>query len=319
MRRTRTVRNVHQRIVQAPAETVGALVDRLAAPDDPLFPTPVWPAMVLDRPLGVGADGGHGPVRYRVTAHEPGRSVRFDTTADRPGTGYHRFDVEPLGPDRCRLSHVLEVTLGMRAFALFKLAIEPVHDTMLEEAFDNAERAALGALPHPPARRSRRALLLNRLRWPRPAAVPVPDGAALLHGAFARPDFTDAWRMPLTPGMPRDPRAWRHVLPFAELGADGAEVMLGKDASHLDFRASLVTDDNGVTLATTVRLHNARGRLYFAVVRHLHPFVVRRMLRRAHRRLAFSTPPAGERNATATVWGASCRSDRALHDRRDVL
>ncbi|MET9950794.1 DUF2867 domain-containing protein [Streptomyces sp. NPDC006339] len=295
MRGKRTVRNVHQRIVEAPAETVGALLDRLSAPDDPLFPTPVWPAMVLDRPLSVGADGGHGPVRYHVAAYEPGRSVRFDTDDDL-GVGFHRLDVEPLGPDRCRISHVLDVTMPLRAFVLFKLLIEPVHDTMVEEIFDNAERAALGSLPHPPVRRSRRAMLAHRMRWVRPTAVPVPEGAHLLREAFERPDFTDAWRLPLAPGMPRDPRAWRHVLPFAERGAQGPELMLGEDAFHLDFRGSLVVDDESVTLATAVRLHNTYGRAYFAVVRRIHPYAVRRMLRRAHRRIALATPPAGERN-----------------------
>ncbi|MEU6090821.1 DUF2867 domain-containing protein [Streptomyces sp. NPDC047085] len=301
MRGTRTLRNVHERIVQAPAETVGALVDRLSAPDDPLFPTPVWPAMVLDRPLGVGADGGHGRIHYRVTAYEPGRSVRFDMAEDGLGTGYHRLDVEPLGPDRCRISHVLEVTMTVGKFAFFKLAIEPVHDTMVEEIFDNAERAALGSLPHPPARRPRRALLVNRLLWVRPAGVPVPPNARLLHGAFERPDFTDAWRLPLAPGMPRDPRAWRHVLPFTERGADGHELMLGEDASHLDFRASVLVDDDSVTLATAVRLHNTRGRLYLAMARRVHPYMARRALRRAHRRIAFAARPAGERNARTAV------------------
>ncbi|MCX2182999.1 DUF2867 domain-containing protein [Streptomyces sp. SKN60] len=294
---TRTVRNVHQRVVEAPAETVGALLDRLSAPDDPLFPTPVWPAMVLDRPLGVGADGGHGRVRYRVGAHQPGRSVRFDTTGDGLGSGYHRFDVEPLGPGRCRISHVLEVTMGARAFAFFKLAIEPVHDTMVEEAFDNAERAALGGdLPHPPARRPVRALLVNRLFWARPATVPVPPEAALLHAAVPAPDYADAYRMPLPPGMPRGPLAWRQVLPFPVRGVSDTELMLGEDASHLDFRASVVIDEDAVTLATAVRLHNARGRLYFAVVRRVHPLLTRLILRRAHRRIAFGARPAGERN-----------------------
>ncbi|KAB1990555.1 DUF2867 domain-containing protein [Streptomyces triticiradicis] len=301
MRGTRTLRNVHERIVQAPAEAVGALLDRLATPDDALFPTPVWPAMVLDRPLAVGADGGHGGIRYRVAAHEPGRSVRFDTTGDGLGTGWHRFDVEPLGPGRCRISHVLEVTMSAGRFAFFKLAIEPVHDTMVEEVFDNAERAVLGSLPHPPARRPRRALLVNRLLWVRPTGVPVPADARLLHGAFERPDFTDAWRIPLAPGMPGDPRAWRHVLPFTERGAEGNELMLGEDASHLDFRASVLVDDDSVTLATAVRLHDPYGRLYFAVVRRVHPYMARRSLRRAHRRVAFAARPAGERNARAAV------------------
>ncbi|WP_405705459.1 DUF2867 domain-containing protein [Streptomyces sp. NBC_00069] len=301
MRRTRTVRNIHQRIVQAPADTVGALVDRLATPDDPLFPTPVWPAMVLDRPLAVGADGGHGRVRYRVAAYEPGRSVRFDTTDPGIGEGHHRFDVEPLGPDSCRVVHVLELTMGAVAFALWKLAIQPVHDTMVEETFDNAERAALGRLPHPPARRTPRALLLNRIFWARPTAVPVPDDARLLHDAVERPDFTDAWRMPLKPGMDRNPGAWRHVLPAAVQGTAEHELMLGEDASHLDYRTSLLFDEDAVTLSSAVRVHNTRGRLYFALVRPFHPFAARLMLWRAHRRVAFAARSAGERNATASI------------------
>ncbi|GHE45592.1 hypothetical protein GCM10017778_31670 [Streptomyces vinaceus] len=31
-----------QRIIPAPADCVGALLDRVSAPDDPIFPTPVW-------------------------------------------------------------------------------------------------------------------------------------------------------------------------------------------------------------------------------------------------------------------------------------
>ncbi|MFE7413872.1 DUF2867 domain-containing protein [Streptomyces laurentii] len=294
----RTVRNTHHRIVAAPAETVGALVDRLSAPDDPLFPTPVWPAMVLDRPLAVGADGGHGSIRYRVTAHEPGRSVRFDMSEGGPGAGYHRLDVEPLGPDRCRVTHTLAVAMDTRSRALFKLAIEPVHDTMVEEIFDNVERAALGALPHRPTRRPPRARLVNRLFWARPRAVPVPAAASLLHEALPRPDFADAWHMPLKPGMPRDPRAWRNILPFPVRGAAERELMLGEDASHLDFRASVVIDDKGVTLATAVRFHNAFGRAYFVPVRLVHPPLVRLILQREHRRLAYATPPAGVRNRT---------------------
>ncbi|MEV5970657.1 DUF2867 domain-containing protein [Streptomyces sp. NPDC051921] len=299
MRRTRKVRNVHQRIVRAPAEAVGALVDRLATPEDPLFPTPVWPEMVLDRPLAVGAAGGHGRVRYRVTAYEPGRSVRFDTTDPGIGEGYHRFDVEPLGPDRCRVSHLLELSMDTRAFVVWKLAIQLVHDTMVEEIFDNVERAALGRLPHPPTRRTPRARLLNRLFWARPTAVPVSDDARLLHDAVARPDFTDAWRMPLKPGMDRDPAAWRHVLPAPVHGAAEHELLFGEDASHMDWRASVLLDDDSVTLVSAVRLHNALGRLHFAVARPFHPYMARLMLWRAHRRVAYAARPAGERNTTA--------------------
>ncbi|WP_328383012.1 hypothetical protein OHS81_05615 [Streptomyces sp. NBC_00400] len=39
------------------------------------------------------------------------------------------------------------------------------------------------------------------------------------------------------------------------------------------------------------------ARLYCAVVRRVHPFVVRTVLRRFHRRLALAAPSAGERPA----------------------
>ncbi|MET9730140.1 DUF2867 domain-containing protein [Streptomyces sp. NPDC006458] len=86
-----------------------------------------------------------------------------------------------------------------------------------------------------------------------------------------------------------------------ERGAQGHELMLGEDGSHLDFRASVLVDEDSVTLATAVRLHNTRGRLYSAVVRRVHPYMARRALRRAHRRVAFAARPAGERNARAAL------------------
>ncbi|MEU7279576.1 DUF2867 domain-containing protein [Streptomyces sp. NPDC045431] len=290
----RTVRNVHQRIIDAPADTVGALLDRLAGEDDPLFPTPAWTGMRFDRPLGVGADGGHGSIRYRVTAYEPGRGIRFDSASL---GGYHRFSVEPLdGGARCRLVHALEIRVGLAETLLWALAVLPVHDTVIEELFDNAERAATGRLTRPATRWSPRVRLLHRLGHPRPAATPVPAAARLARHAFDRPDFADACRLPLERGMDRDPRAWRGVLPFPVQAAGESELLLGKDAGHLDFRASVLVGEDDVTLSTVVKVHNTRGRLYWALVRHLHPYAARHALRRTHRRLALAAPSAGERH-----------------------
>jgi hypothetical protein len=44
-----------------------------------------------------------------------------------------------------------------------------------------------------------------------------------------------------------------------------------------------------VVLSTVVRVHNRRGRLYSAVVRRIHPLVVRSMLARAAQRVAAQT------------------------------
>lgn len=63
------------------------------------------------------------------------------------------------------------------------------------------------------------------------------------------------------------------------------EVMAGEDDKHLDFRVSVFIGEPGpdgartLTLGTVVRLHNALGRFYFAVVRPFHRFIVPVMLK----------------------------------------
>ncbi|MFF3685091.1 DUF2867 domain-containing protein [Streptomyces sp. NPDC002187] len=293
----RTVRNVHERVVEAPAAVVGALLDRLGSQDDPISPTPVWPPIRFDRPLAVGADGGHGFVRYSVGAYEPGRSIRFDFTP--PGTGHHSFGIEPLGDSRCRIRHVLEEQQGLKDSLLWSLVIRPLHDTMVEELLDNVVRAATPDQPPRPTRWTRWARLMRRAVWERPSAVDFPEGAVLARQACGDPDFTDSWQLPLDPGMPRDPAAWRTVLPYPVRATAPHEILLGEDASHLDFRASLLVDEDEdtVTLTTVVRIHNLRGRLYFGVVRLFHPMMARMMLSRTRRRLAYEAPPAPTRPA----------------------
>ncbi|MEU2788020.1 DUF2867 domain-containing protein [Streptomyces sp. NPDC007100] len=101
---------------------------------------------------------------------------------------------------------------------------------------------------------------------------------------------------------------------FPELGragtADGGEILLGRDARRLDFRASVLVESPGtgertvghegrVRLSTVVRTRGTGGRLYFAVVRRAHPVLARALLRRTHRRLALAAPSAGERELAA--------------------
>ncbi|WP_433448359.1 DUF2867 domain-containing protein [Streptomyces sp. CA-142005] len=301
MRRFRTIRNVHERTIEAPAQSVGALLDRLSSPSDPIWPTPAWPPMRFDRPLGVGANGGLGFVRYRVTAYEPGRRARFDFNP--PLSGHHEFVIEPLSQDRCRVRHSLELKRRGPMALGWALAVRWMHDTVVEELFDNAERAATGTVADP-VHWSPWVRLLHRLMWERAAASDLPTGARLVRGAFDRTHYSDAWRMTMRPGMPRDPESWRGVLrgaSFPVVGREPGEVLLGEDADHLDFRASIFVDDRQVTLSTVVRIHNRRGRLYWAVVKRVHPFMARTMLGRIHRRLALAAPSAAERARSAPL------------------
>jgi hypothetical protein len=64
------------------------------------------------------------------------------------------------------------------------------------------------------------------------------------------------------------------------------EVLLGIDQDHLAFRASVLVEPGRVVVSTVVEIRNRRGLAYSALVRRLHPFVVRSMLARAARTLA---------------------------------
>lgn len=143
------VYNVHSRLVRASPEAVGRLLDGLASANDRLWPRDRWPAMRLDRPLGVGAAGGHGPVRYTVDRYVPGLFVRFRFTAPRGFVGAHRFEVEELPASAgggTRLWHVLHIEAVGRARLTWPLFYGPLHDALVEDAFDRTA-LALGEAP----------------------------------------------------------------------------------------------------------------------------------------------------------------------------
>jgi hypothetical protein len=152
--------NVHERELNASLETAGALIDGLASDKDVLWPSDRWPPMRFVRPLGAGAVGGHGPIRYVVEAYEPGRSIRFRFTKPDGFRGNHRFELEKLSADRVKLCHVIEMrTVGV-ALLQWYFAIKPLHDALLEDALDRAELFA-GGKP----RNREWSLWVRFLRW----------------------------------------------------------------------------------------------------------------------------------------------------------
>jgi hypothetical protein len=131
--------NVHQRILDAPADRVGRLIDGLASDDDRLWPVDRWPPMRFDRPLGVGASGGHGPIRYAVESYAPGRRIQFRFTAPAGFVGVHFFEIEPLDAVKTILRHTIEMQSSGIASLAWLIAIRPLHDALLEDALDRAE------------------------------------------------------------------------------------------------------------------------------------------------------------------------------------
>jgi len=162
------VRNVHERVIHASSlSLVGGLIDKLASRDDLLWPSDRWPPMRFDRPLGIGARGGHGPIRYTVEDYEPGRSIHFRFTAPRGFDGTHGLDLEEIEPGKVRLRHTLVMRLRGAARLSWPLMFRWLHDALIEDALDCAEGHAAPA-PLKQREFSLRVKMLRRLA--RPAA-----------------------------------------------------------------------------------------------------------------------------------------------------
>ncbi|WP_330335514.1 SRPBCC family protein (plasmid) [Streptomyces sp. NBC_00536] len=144
------VYNVHERLLAAKGSEVGALIDSLSdGVADRLWPQQKWPALEFDRPLAVGATGGHGPVRYAVTAYVPGTWVRFTFSGPRGFHGFHEFAVLPVDAERTVLRHTLAMRTGGLARLTWPLAFRSMHDACLEDGLDRAELACTGTVARP--------------------------------------------------------------------------------------------------------------------------------------------------------------------------
>ncbi|MEU5404340.1 SRPBCC family protein [Streptomyces sp. NPDC005963] len=156
------VYNVHERLLTAEKDAVGALVDALAGDGDPLWPHGSWPRMEFDGPLTTGAVGGHGPIRYTVIAHVPAVWVRFAFSGPRGFDGFHEFTVLPVDDEHALLRHTLAMETHGTARLTWPALWRPLHDALLEDSLDRAELACTGSVARP-ARWSAYVRLVRRL------------------------------------------------------------------------------------------------------------------------------------------------------------
>ncbi|WP_405760742.1 SRPBCC family protein [Streptomyces sp. NBC_00045] len=144
----------------------------MSTPQDRLWPMPAWSPLRLDAGLAIGSSGGHGRIRYEVSAYEPGSRVRFTFTPGIGLEGHHEFVIVPDGPARCRVIHTASGRLAGAMRLLWPLAIRWLHEALLADLFDNIEREATGRLVRP-ARWSIRVRLLRRYFLP----TSIPSGS----------------------------------------------------------------------------------------------------------------------------------------------
>lgn len=140
----------HWRDLDATPEEVAQLIAGLGSDHDRLWPSEHWPGTVIafDRPLAVGARGGHGLIRYSVEQYEPTRRVTFRFDPGEGLDGTHGLAIEPLPDGRTRLVHSLDTRLE-GAVRLAKPMLERMHDTLIRQLLDRAELATAGRVAQP--------------------------------------------------------------------------------------------------------------------------------------------------------------------------
>jgi hypothetical protein len=99
--------------------------------------------MRLDRPLAVGARGGHGSIRYSVSDYEPGRRAAFRFDPRTGLAGQHWFEVASR-EGRTTLRHTLEAAPRGHMRIGWPLIFRWLHDALIEDALDRAEMATAG-------------------------------------------------------------------------------------------------------------------------------------------------------------------------------
>lgn len=138
--------NVHERTIAAPAARVGTLLDTLASADDRFWPHENWPRVRFDRPLQVGATGGHGPSLYTVSSYTPGRHIRFEFGGVR--RGFHEFTLHDVDDTVCVLRHATKAQLTFNRALGWYFLIRPLHNALLEDLLDKVE-SQVATVEHP--------------------------------------------------------------------------------------------------------------------------------------------------------------------------
>lgn len=133
------VLNIHTREIAQPAEKVAALLDTLSTRNDRIWPNEKWPAIRFKDGLVEGAQGGHGFIRYFIKKYDSASLIEFQFMPPTGLVGVHRFEIIALSTKKSLIQHTIDAKTTGMAKVLWPIMIRPLHDALIEDAFDNIQ------------------------------------------------------------------------------------------------------------------------------------------------------------------------------------
>jgi hypothetical protein len=121
---------------------LNAIIDTFADDDSILWPVEVWPRDRFESKLALNACGGHGGTRYSVAEYVPGHFLKFEFTFPKSYHGFHSFRLTQVKNQQWLLEHNTFIKTNVWKWFLWVMLISPVHNALIQDAFDKAEKYA---------------------------------------------------------------------------------------------------------------------------------------------------------------------------------
>lgn len=133
------VLNIHKRSINQPKKIIVDHLKTLATEQDCIWPKENWPALRFKDGLKMGAEGGHGPIRYFVEAYNPDEIIQFRFTKPTGFNGIHKFEIKELTENKTEISHTIEMDTTGKGTLSWVFGIRSLHNALIEDAFDKFE------------------------------------------------------------------------------------------------------------------------------------------------------------------------------------
>jgi hypothetical protein len=133
------VLNIHKRILKQPKSEVTELLKTLSTENDKIWPTEKWPKMRFKEGIQIGANGGHGPIKYSVEKYNPNEIIQFRFSKPNGFNGIHKFEIKEIDGNLTEIKHTIEMNTKGTGTLKWIFGIRSLHNALIEDGFDKLE------------------------------------------------------------------------------------------------------------------------------------------------------------------------------------